>query len=231
MVERKISKQRYIAATVITTFIFIFGVLLGLVLDYERVEYLQFEYSKNELDYKSLQMQFSLLDMEEEDMKGCAAFEKVMESTVSELADSLEAVQTYREYSATKKDQYDIIERRYALDNLRYWMIVKRAQKICPMNKLTVLYFFSLDNCPVCPNQGVILTYFKKKFDDKLLIFPINTDISEKEPMLDVIQSRYNITSYPSIVIGDDTYNGILDKDALGSIICSKLNVSEGECS
>jgi len=229
--KRKISKQRYLTAAAITTFIFIFGVLLGLVVDYERIQYLEFEYSKNELDYKSLQMQFSFLDIEAEDKSGCAAFEKVMESTVSELADSLEAVQTYREYSAVKNDQYNIIERRYVLDNLRYWLIVKKAQKVCPMNRLTVLYFFSLEDCPICPNQGVVLTYYKKKFDDKLLIFPINVDIAENEQIIDVIQYRYNITEYPSIVIDDESFSGILNKEELGYIICEKLNISEEECS
>ena len=223
MVKRSISQQRYIVAGVITALIFALGLLLGLVIDYERVQAVEERYFEQELDYRSLQLQFSFLDVASQDMQSCAAFEKAMESAVAELGDSLEKVQQYEEYSTTQKKNFEMIERRYILDNIRYWILVEEAKAICPMDRLSILYFYSGDSCDSCPDQGVILTYFKKKYGDDLLVFPIDTDIAKDEPIIDVARSRFNVTAYPSIVVGDYTFTGVVSKEKLAPIICQEL--------
>jgi len=231
MVKRQLSVRRYLIAGIITTLIFILGFLLGMIIDYERIQYLESQYAVHELDYRSLQLQFSLLDLSGHDERSCAAFDKVMESSVAELSTSLEEVERYQDFSTTQNEEFTSIERRYTLDNIRYWLIVREAQELCPIDRLTVLYFFSLENCPNCPDQGVILTYFKKRFGDSLLVFPINTDIAADEPIISVIQSRYNVTTYPSIVIGDAMYSGVVEKDQLAPLICVGLGRDPEECS
>lgn len=227
MVERSISQQRYLVAAVVTALIFALGLLLGLVIDYERVQAVEEKYFEHELDYRSLQLQFSFLDAMSQDVQSCAAFEKAIENAVAELGDSLEQVQQYQSLSATQKANYRAIERRYILDNFRYWIVVEEAKSICPMQRLSVLYFYSADNCPSCPDQGVILTYFKKKYGDSLLVFPINVDVAKDEPFIGMVQSRFNITSYPSIVIDDRTFVGVVDRDRLGSVICEEFGLEE----
>ena len=49
VVKRKISKTRYIAAAIITLLIFIPGLLLGMIIDNERVRSLEFQ-SENQED-------------------------------------------------------------------------------------------------------------------------------------------------------------------------------------
>ena len=223
MVERSISQQRYVVAAIITALIFALGLLLGLVIDYERVQQVEEKYFEHELDYRSLQLQFSFLDTVSEDERSCGAFEKAMESAVAELSDSLDQVQRYEEYSTTQKDNFEMVERRYILDNLRYWIIVQEAHQICPMDRLSILYFFSAKDCPQCPDQGVILTYYKKKFGDNLLVFPINVDIADDEPIIEVAMSRFDVSEYPSIVVGNQTFSGVVSRDTLGPLICKEL--------
>ncbi|MFP4523816.1 MAG: hypothetical protein ACLFO2_00675 [Candidatus Woesearchaeota archaeon] len=227
MVKRSISKQRYLTAAIITVLVFALGVLLGMVMDYERVQYLENQYEKHELDYRSLQLQFSFLDMATQE-DSCAAFEAAMEDAVTELSDSLQEVEQYQGFSQTQQGNFDSIKRRYTLDNIRYWILVKEAQERCPMDRLSILYFFSTDDCPRCPDQGVILTYFKKKYGDSLLVFPIDVDLADDEPIVDMLGSHFNISRYPSIVMGDETFNGVKSQQELAPLICEGLN--RGDC-
>lgn len=229
-VERTISKQRYITAGIITILIFALGLLLGMVVDYERVQALEERYYENELDYRSLQLQFSFLNFAEHNKNACNAFEVAIKNSVSELSDSLEKVETYKENSGTQRESFELIQRRYILDNIRYWMVVEEAKEVCDINRLSVLYFYSGKNCPSCPDQGVILTFFKKKYGDSLLVFPIDVDNAIKEPVLEVIMGRFNITSMPSLVIDSETYHGVVSKSELAPIICDGLGIKKQEC-
>jgi len=229
MVERNVSSQRFVVAGIVTLLIFALGVLLGVIIDYERVQSLESDYRLQELDYKSLQLQFTLLSSENSNAS-CSAFEKAMESTVAELGDSLEAVERYREFSLSQEDDFDVLERSYILDNLRYWLLVRQSHQFCPMRRLPILYFYSEENCDICPNQGVVLTYFKKRLGDTLLVFPINADRSAEEPMVRVIMTRFEVDEYPSLVVGENTYKGVVERDELSHIICSEMGPILGEC-
>jgi hypothetical protein len=229
-VKRKISVQRYIVAGVITLLVFALGVLLGLITDYERVQYLENRYAANDLEYRSLQLQYSFLALAADDRSGCPAFEKASENAVEELGKSLDQVEQYQKISASQEDEYLSIARRYTLDNLRYWLLIEEAKQRCPIDKLSVLYFFSLENCPSCPDQGVILTYYKKRFNDQLLVFPINVDLAKDEPMIDVIRSTYGVETYPSIVVEGFTFSGVIPKEELGPLICAGLDIPEEDC-
>ncbi len=229
-VQRSFSKQRYMIAGLITILIFALGLLLGMVVDYERVQSLEEKYYENELDYRSLQLQFSFLDFTGHDKNSCAAFEVAMKNSVTDLSDSLDKVEQYQESAKTQQESFALIQRRYILDNIRYWMVVEEAKKVCDINRLGVLYFYSNDNCPSCPDQGVILTYYKKKYGDSLLVFPIDVDNAVKEPVLEVIMGRFNVTTLPSLVVDSETYSGVISKAELAPIICDGLGLSSQEC-
>lgn len=230
-VQRQISTNRMITAGVITFLIFALGMLLGMVMDYERVQYMENQYFEHELDYRSLQLQFSFLSsVEDEGDKACAAFEGAIKGAVAELSDSLEQVEQYQELSRTQRKDYEQIERRYILDNIRYWLIMRETKDFCPNDRLSILYFYSADDCPNCPDQGVILTYFKKRFGEQLLVFPINIDVADDEPVIEVIKSTFNITAYPSIVVGETPFTGVVSKEELAPIICEGMGLDEEEC-
>ena len=77
----------------------------------------------------------------------------------------------------------------------------------------------------------MILTYFKKKYGEKLLVFPINVDLVENEAVINVLQKSYNISAYPSVVVGDKVYSGVVaSQEELSEDICEGLNITEGEC-
>ena len=115
------------------------------------------------------------------------------------------------------------------LDNIKYWLFAKQSKKQCAIDLVPVLYFYSEEHCPNCGDQGVLLTYYKKLYGERLLIFPINSDLEQDESMITVLKSRYNVTQYPTIIVGEEKFQGVTDKTVLGKMICDNF-VNKDNC-
>ncbi len=220
VVKRDFSIKRYLVAAVITMLVFSFGVLLGVILDYERLDALSSKSEIQELDYRGLQLLYLYLSDVENDKANCVIMRATLEESIKDLSYSLEQYERYESNSYVNKGDFDIVVRTYLQDNLRYWLFSQKTRELCKDDVINVLYFYSKDKCYICPNQGTILTYFKLKLKDKILIFPINVDLEDDEKLIKMLRLQYNITSYPSIVVNDDTYSGIIPKDEVAKIIC-----------
>ncbi len=226
-VQRRISRGRYFIAAFITLLVFLLGVSLGLIVDYERMKYVDQENELQKVNYDSLQLQYLYMGYIPDNHESCGILKLALEDSISQLSESLEAVERYQEDSIINKNEYAVIERKHLIDNLRYWMFSKRLQQVCQEDTINILYFFSLEDCDVCPNQGTILSYFKKKLDDKLLVFPINLDLKEDERFLKILKLQYNITTLPTLIINEEKYEGIISKPELAEIICNQTENKE----
>jgi len=229
-VKRKISKEKYILAFVLTTLIFVLGLALGILFDNLRIDWAEGEHNDQEVDYLSLQFQYLYLTTIEDKNASCAVLHTTLQSSITDLSESLQTFISYKEDTKINLEEYEQVGRKYILDNLRYWLLAKRAKKECDLDVVNVLYFHSEHNCPICPNQGVILTYFKKTLGDKLLIFPIDVDYEENEPTITMLKNQYRIETYPTLIIGDNKYEGIVSNEDLKKIICEEFKHEEEYC-
>lgn len=227
---RRISKEKYVVAGVITILIFLLGVLLGMVVDDVRISLSEKLVKEQELSYKSLQLQFLYLStFSEEGLdNNCNVIQISLRNAIDDLGSSLTDVLEFEKSSAVRKGEYKYLFRRYLLDNLRYWLLAKQAKAKCGFETATVLYFFE-DDCKPCPDQGVILTHYKKIFKDKFLVFPINVGLEEDEPIVSVLKSQYNVEKYPTIVVEGKKYEGVVGYFTLKELICNEL-VNAKEC-
>jgi hypothetical protein len=226
-IKRKISKERYVVAGVITLLIFALGLSLGLIIDYERVKQVDRENSLQKVNYDSLQLQYLYLSYIPEDKEACGILRIALEDSIAELSTSLGDVERYQKDSQINKNEFDLIQRKYLIDNLRYWLFSKRIQEICGEDTINVLYFFSINDCTICPNQGTILSYFKNKLDDKLLVFPVNIDLEEREQFIKILKIQYNITQLPTIIVNGDKHEGVVSRNNLAQILCDHTKNKE----
>jgi len=229
--QRIISRNRYFIAAVITILIFLLGMALGALIDGKRADALLQETKQLEIDYKSLQLQSMLLANLKQNVNTCALIKTALDSSVQTLHESLDRIQKYQQDTTINKDDYAMIARRYVQDNIQYWQFAKQAKEQCDMNIVPILYFFSTNYCSTCPDQGVVLTYFKMIFGESLLVFPIDVDLAEQELLIRLLEANYNINQTPSIVIEDDVFiGGITQKEELQLTICSHFKTSRAEC-
>ena len=228
--KRKISLERYIIAGVITFLIFTLGLSLGFVIDQKRVTWIEETSKKQELDYKSLQLQYLYLNTLENNEKSCAVLSSTLKSTLITLSETLGDIDDFKEDTKLNEEEYKALLRKFTIDNLNYWLFAEKSKKLCDMDAVSILYFFSRENCKICPNQGVILSYFKTLLEDDLLIFPIDTDLKENEPIISLLESVYDVESYPTLIIEEIPYRRIVPKDEMGKIICKLYKTDHKDC-
>lgn len=123
-----------------------------------------------------------------------------------------------------QEDSQEIIDelaKDYSLLSVRAWILNSYVNEKCKEDKATLLYFYSVP-CEDCIEQGEILDELREKtFQNKLRVFVLN--VNYQEPIVQVLKKTYNITETPSIVIGDSTYSGLVDKEELSKIITKFL--------
>ena len=211
-----------IFAGVITLMIFLLGLALGVIIDLERLSALQEDNTAQELNYNSLQLQYLYLNTLGEEENVCPVLQVALESSITELSVSLDAFERYSDNTLLSTGRYETLQRKYLQDNMRYWLFSQQLQERCESGVVNVLYFYSEKNCSTCPNQGTVLTYYKQKLDDQLLVFPINVDLAEDEQFLRIIQTSYNVTRLPTIIVNEEKYEGVQGRNQLAQIICEK---------
>ena len=229
-IERKVSMERYLVAGIITLLIFSLGITLGFVLDQKRLTWAEEKSSLQKLSYESLQLQYLYLDTLEDNEKSCGVLQTALTNTLIDLGETLNNLEYYRDETKINKNDYNYLLRRFTIDNLKYWLFAKKSKELCDTDNVLILYFFSREDCDICPNQGIILSYFKELFQEDLLIFPIDIDLRDEEPIISLIESVYNIESYPSIVIEDVTHSRVVNKEELGKIICGFYKTPHKSC-
>jgi hypothetical protein len=228
--KRRVSLERYVVAGIITFLIFILGLSLGFILDYKRVTWIEETSKEQELDYKSLQLQYLYLNTLENTEKSCDVLSNTLRSTLITLSETLNDLEEFKKNTKLNKKEYKVLLRKFTIENLNYWLFAEKSKKSCNMNAISILYFFSRDNCDICPNQGIVLSYFKSIFGEDLLIFPIDTDLKEEEPIISLLESVYDVTSYPTLIIEEKPYRMIVPRDELGKIICNLYKTERSDC-
>ena len=222
---RKISTKKYVIAGVITFLIFSLGLTLGMVFEEKRYNWAEEINQEQDVNYLSLQLQFLFLSALENE-QSCPVLLGTLQQSVDELSKSLSKILDFEKQNSISEKDYVILERRYTLDNLRYWILANQAKTRCDLDIVSILYYYT-DTCESCPGQGTILTYFKKVFGEQVLIFPINVELKNTEPMVQISTAMHKITTIPTLVIEEQKYTGIVKKNTLQSIICSELTYSD----
>ena len=218
---RKISTDKYVIAGIITFLIFSLGLTLGLVIEDQRYDFIEGINQEQETKYLSLQLQYLYLSSFS-NYNNCPTLATTLKETVTDLSNSLSEVIAYEEENSASDGQKIFVQRRYILDNLRYWLLARESKQQCDLAIVPILYFYTKD-CPSCPNQGTVLTYYKKIFGEQVLVFPINLDLREEEPMVEIVMNQFNITKYPTIIVDNKKYEGVVKKEQLKKIICNSL--------
>ena len=223
MVDRKISKGKLGVAFLITLMVFSIGVLLGLLMDEKRLDYMQEVINKQNLEYNSLQTQYLYVGLLA-DEKNCAAIVNIFEKNLDELGRAQKRFEAYNSKSSMSKESFNEALRDYLLSQIRYWMLAKKTKEVCNVDSHTILYFYingqsctgdeCKDLCGDCDAQAFILDYLKKTYGEKVLIFSFNLE-NANEPMVAILKDSYNITKYPTIVVDDKKFEGLTSKEEI----------------
>lgn len=226
---RNLSRDKYIIAGAITLGIFLLGLFLGLAIEGKRVNYIESVSRKQNLEFSSLQLQYAFIDQLSQE-KNCQAVQKTFEQNINNLESTRIRLENFDRDATLNKNELDILKNEYTLAQIRYWLLAERTKKLCNTDIVNILYFFSdQKECPDCDKQAFVLTYLKKKFKDKLLIFSFDSKF-ESEAMIPLLKNTYSITKYPTIIIEGHPKEGFRDKDSVLREICGYYKEKTEDC-
>jgi hypothetical protein len=228
-VTRKTSKAKYIVAAFITLLIFLLGLFMGFVIEGKRTSLIENQANEQKVEFASLQLQYSYMDQLA--LEGnCEAVIKTFEQSINTLESSRIRLENFDQNAQINKQEFELLRRDYMLSQIRYWLLAKREREICKNDLVTVFYFYSTkEECPDCEQQAFILTYLKKLFGDKLLVFSFDGRF-EKEPMIVVFKEIYNISTFPTVVVEDKTYSGVTEKEIILEEVCHQFKTQVKGC-
>lgn len=226
---RSLSKDKYIIAGAITFGVFLLGLFLGLAIEGKRVNYIESVGRQQNLDFSSLQLQYAFIDQLSQE-NNCLAVQKTFEQNINNLESTRIRLENFDRDATLNKNELDILKNEYILAQIRYWLLAERTRKLCGSDIVSILYFFSDEKeCADCEKQAFVLTYLKKKFKDRLLIFSFDSKF-DNEPMIPLLKKTYNVTSYPTIIIEGSPKNGFQDKNIILNDICNRYYEKTEEC-
>jgi hypothetical protein len=226
---REFNVKLYVIAGAITVGIFLLGMLFGFVIEGKRVGYIDQQGRDQKLDFGSLQIQFEYLTQLNQE-KNCPALLSAMQEYFNKLAITESRLTDYQKDSTLNKENFHTLKREYTQAEISYWLLVSKIKDTCTMNTATALYFYSDDTqCSDCGNQAFVLDYLKDIFKEKLLVFAIDSQLQD-EALVNIMRSAFNVTRYPTVVVGDKAFSGLADKTVLLNAICKEFSSSVPEC-
>ena len=183
------------------------------------------------MDYDSLQLQYLYINTFVQE-KNCGAAMKALDKNLNDLELTRMKLEAYLSTPIAGTKEFDVLKREYLQSEVRYWLFLKQTEEVCKneQDSVSVLYFYSNQQCPDCVTQGMVLTYLKDKFKEKLLVFALDSDFAQ-EPLIGILKDSYNITSVPSLIIQNEPYQGLKTKEELLPIICKQYKSQPDGCS
>jgi hypothetical protein len=212
MARQEFKGSRHVLVLALTILVFLSGIAVGALMNQEQVSSLQSEIDVLKTGAESADLQTLLMEAVGGE-RACPVLLgqiDVLGAKLDELAGKLTEYENSRKFGESFKS----LKEQYTNLLVRDWLFVRKTQNACnDFSVKTVLYFYTNKDCPDCTNQGVVLDVEKRKMGQDLLIFPVDTDLGV--PIVNALIGTYNITSYPSVVIGDGATGGFVPKDAL----------------
>ena len=210
--KRQISVKKFTYAFLLTTLVFILGLMLG-----------------SNLSEKKLGIAMNIVDDLKTNMADIELVNYMFgedpcnnEQILNKLTDMLgreESKITYLENEIGRRNKKVIkVKRDYTTLLLRHYLLVKKLKHMCNVNYSIILFFYSNEDKYIdkCKKQGYILDYIRKQ-DNNVRLYAIDVDLELES--VNILKERYNITSVPNLVINGKRYDEFVNKTRLLDII------------
>ncbi len=205
--------KKYIIVFLITTSIFISAFYISGEISNRRIKQLDTVQEKLSLNILATETRFSLLQQ--------ASCENVLEGSnleigiTQELNSLAQRIKFLENGLDFQNQSLALLRDRYALLQIKDYLLVKELAEKCDYTIATLLYFYDTD-CPDCERQSIILDQIRQDYNHVRVYW---LDASLVSPAIDTTKRLFNIESYPALVVGEDSYDGFIDYESLSKII------------
>lgn len=207
-------------AFVITSAIFGSILIVGGLMDEQRQDFID-EQTQETFNRLNEMQTFILMSETYGDEMACIAFSsKLLEldRTVWNLGLKLDQYRAASEEIV--KDPFYLQQKITFNENeIFYMMLLTKLKKTCNYNQTILAYFYEDSAaCPSCDDQSFVLTDINRNVDQEISIFSYDVDLNLTS--VELLREFYDVDELPCIVIEDETYCGMRDRDFILEQIC-----------
>lgn len=105
-------------------------------------------------------------------------------------------------------EEYHILKQQYNALSIRTWVFARKMAAECDSDLVHGLYFYTAA-CMTCARQGEELDAFTRSLQEEghdVMLFTI--DAEADDPMVTFLQTYYNITKVPAVIVNDRVFQG-----------------------
>jgi thiol-disulfide isomerase/thioredoxin len=216
MARKQLNAGTIISALIISALIFAGGMLLGFSINKERLSTVEEDMKEITRHVQNFQLQFLFFDV-----LGDSATCPLLSATLADINKASYEIGAKlttqgEEGQVQDYDAYNGLKSEYSRLLVSYWLLTQKLQESCEMEAKTVIYFYRKE-CPSCDDQGFILTYLKRKYGEKLLIFALDADISDAS--VKTLINYYNVSDYPALIVDGELHQGFYSQEQLMAML------------
>jgi len=203
----------------VTLILFGAGLLFGLWIGQEKVDALTQTTLDLESSIDNAELQFAMLDILEPEI-ACNYLIKSANELGKESDKLALEVERYENAQKISEKEFSALKKQYTSTIIRNWITLEKIKETCEGEYTTLLYFYSNEQCNDCESQGIILTDMKDELSEDIMIFALDAHLNMM--IVNTLRDSYNIYSYPSIVIDNEKYSGLVSIEELTDILCEQ---------
>lgn len=220
MVERKVDWE-YLVLAFLVTVLLMGGILyLGTGLSDHKVNSLRDDVKQIEVEQRSHSLGLQLAESVEG--QRCEAMSSWVESSVPEIQNLRKEVAAYESSSKVDNADYELVKKRYMNLVIQNLIEVRQMEENCGDDRVNIVYMYTKNDCGRCEDQGTVLTYYRRNYEESVLVHPLDTDLEMKS--IEFMEDFYNIEEYPALIIEGEVYEGFQDREKLGNVLEQNLN-------
>lgn len=195
-------KRAFWEAFFLALIIFLFGIILGIAFENNRLSQIDDYYSLSEV---SLIDSLSLSSLADLNNFSCSELTKSDIAFADRIYDEARLLEKY-EQSGDLTESMKTMHRKYDVLRTLLWINVMKTKEKCKNNFSSVVYLYEYNTEDLVKRaQQVvwsrILFDLKQKYGDKIILIPISA--TSNVSSLDSITNSLNVSSYPVVIINE----------------------------
>jgi hypothetical protein len=202
--------KKYFFSFAITAVIFTTAIFLSNYFSQKKLSEIRGIQDKIAIDILSSETQFSLLEE-----SSCKDFGT---GTLSTELGNLEAKLSYTENQRGHDDpEVQTLKQYYSLLEIKDYLLMQKISQKCNKTPISIIYFYSAENCDDCEKEGYVLTNLRETYPDlRVYSFDYNIDLSAVKTLISTNKVGNNM---PALIIKDQNYYGFQKIEDLEKIL------------
>ncbi|MFH0971588.1 MAG: thioredoxin family protein [Candidatus Micrarchaeota archaeon] len=203
---RSISWNIYIIALIISVLIFSVGILIGMQVSQSATSSVQAQLEELQSQTREFEL-LSLLQATYPDSSDefCEYYFSQIDAFGEQTANFGKRLDFLEKKRGRTDTDVQDLKKEYSKMQLRDFLLLKQANEKCKKSIKTILYFYTNDNCPLCTQQGYVLSSLKESRPE-VMIYSFDTDL--KAPPVEAMLGIFQIKHMPSVVVNGKTQDG-----------------------